>query len=98
MNIFDDTADATLILWGRTAASAAYWKTSSTILLVSNASFRNERKPTISLSQATHVDVDPCMEDAYWLRGYAQRLTKREHVNQPFPADGTLVDLEVVLG
>lgn len=34
------------------------------------------------------MDVDPCMEDAYWLRGHAERLVKREHVNQPFPEDG----------
>ena len=43
----------------------------------------------LSLTNSTHVDVDPCMIDAYWLRGYAQRLTKREHVNQPFPEGGT---------
>ena len=29
------------------------------------------------------------MDDAYWLRGHAQRLTKRDHVNEPFP-DGVL--------
>ena len=34
------------------------------------------------------MDVDPFMIDAYWLRGHAQRLTKREHVNQPFPEGG----------
>ena len=83
--VFDDTADATLMLWGRTTASASCWKVAYTILLLSNATFRNDRKPIISLSQDSHVDVDPCMEDAYWLRGHAQRMTKREHVNQPFP-------------
>ena len=31
------------------------------------------------------------MADAYWLRGYAQRLTKRDHVNQPFPENGRIV-------
>ena len=27
-----------------------------------------------------------------WLRGHAQRLTKREHVNQPFPEGGMYLD------
>lgn len=88
VNIFDDTADALLTLWSRTAASASYWKASYTVLLISNASFRADRRPTLSLAPCTYVDVDPCMDDAYWLRGYAQRLVKREHVNQPFPDDG----------
>lgn len=88
MNIFDDTADALLTFWGRTAASVSYWKASYTVLLISNASFRAGRRPTLSLTQGTHVDVDPCMDDAYWLRGHAQRLVKREHVNQPFPEGG----------
>ena len=95
--VFDDTTDATLSLWGRTTASVSYWKASDTVLLLSNAAFRNERKPTISLSQDTQVDVDPHMEDAYWLRGYAQRMTKREHVNQPFPIDGIFTVYELVL-
>ena len=34
INIFDDTADATLTLWARTAASASHWKPSFTILLL----------------------------------------------------------------
>lgn len=93
VHVFDDTADATLTLWGRTAGSASYWKTSYTILLLSNPGFRGDRRPTLSLNQGTYVDVDPCMDDAYWLRGYAQRLTKREHVNQPFPEGGMLVAL-----
>ncbi|KAL2038130.1 hypothetical protein N7G274_009077 [Stereocaulon virgatum] len=85
VNIFDDTDEATLTLWGRTAASATFWKPSYTVLLITNPSFKRDRRPTLSLSQSTHVDVDPCMTDAYWLRGHAQRLIKREHVNQPFP-------------
>jgi len=32
--------------------------------------------------------VDPCMADADWLRGFAQRLVKRDHVNEPFPEGG----------
>ncbi len=56
---------------------------------MTNPSFRGDRRPTLSLSQGTHVDVDPSMDDAYWLRGHAQRLTKREHVNEPFPDGGS---------
>ena len=55
---------------------------------MTHPSFKGDRRPTLSLNQSTHVDVDPCMDDAYWLRGYAQRLTKREHVNEPFPEGG----------
>lgn len=90
VNIFDDTAEATLTLWGRVAASASLWKASDTILLLSNPCFKGDRKPTLSIGTETHVDVDPHMSDAYWLRGFAQRLTKREHVNQPFPEDSAL--------
>ncbi len=55
---------------------------------MTNPSFRGDKRPTLSLSQGTHVDVDPCMVDAHWLRGHAQRLMKREHVNEPFPDGG----------
>ena len=97
VSVFDDTADATLTLWGRATASTCDWKTSYTILLISNPTFRHDRRPIIWLSQDTHVDVDPCMEDAYWLRGHAQRVAKREHVNQPFPVDGAPLEAYTVL-
>ena len=35
----------------------------------------------MSITSTTHVDVDPKMNDAVWLRKIAQRLTKRESVN-----------------
>jgi len=88
VNVFDDTASATLTLWGCTAPSAASWKASYTILLLSRPGFRNEGRPEILLNADTHVDVDPLMTDAYWLRGLAEKLTKREHVNPPFPEGG----------
>lgn len=43
------------------------------------------------MTASTHVDVDPCMVDATWLREFAARLTKREHVNPPFPENGMCV-------
>ena len=69
--------------------SASLWKASDTILLLSNPGFKDDRKPALSIGTETHIDVDPHMDDACWLRGFAQKLTKREHVNQPFPEDGT---------
>ena len=89
ISIFDDTATATLTLWGRTCSSASGWKASETILLLTNPSFKGDRRPTLGLSHNTHVDIDPCIDDAYWLRAYAARLTKRECVNLPFP-DSTI--------
>ncbi|KAL8733899.1 MAG: hypothetical protein Q9166_001887 [cf. Caloplaca sp. 2 TL-2023] len=86
--IFDDTYDATLALWGRVAASAAYWKTSRTILLMSNPGFRGDKRPTLSINRNTYVDVDPCMADAEWLKNFAQRLTTREPINVSFPEGG----------
>ena len=90
MNVFDDTADAKLALWGPLCSSSAYWKTSHTILLITRPGLYGEGRALLSLTNNTHVDVDPFMIDAYWLRGHAQRLTKREHVNQPFPKGGKL--------
>lgn len=42
----------------------------------------------LSLNANTRVDTDPNMSDALWLRALAQRLTKKEHVNPPFPDGG----------
>ncbi|KAL8672372.1 MAG: hypothetical protein Q9168_003168 [Polycauliona sp. 1 TL-2023] len=86
--IFDDTCDATLALYGRVASSAAYWKPSHTILLLSNPGFRSDKRPTLSISANTYADVDPRLGDAEWLRSFAQRLTTREVVNVPFPEGG----------
>ena len=88
VNVFDDTADAKLTLWGPLCSSSAYWKTSYTILLITRPGLNGDGRPILSLTDNTYVDVDPCMIDAYWLRGHAQGLTKREHVNQPFPEGG----------
>ncbi|KAL8933830.1 MAG: hypothetical protein Q9211_005556 [Gyalolechia sp. 1 TL-2023] len=85
VNVFDDTSEATLSLCGRVAKSAASWKSSHTILLLSNLGFRAGKKPTLCVNSRTHIDVDPCMTDAEWLRAFAQRLTTREAVNIPFP-------------
>lgn len=92
--LVDDTAEVTLTLWGCNTPSAATWQPSQTTLLLTNPEFKQEassgRRPTITLTSSTHVDVDPCITDADWLRAYVQGLTKREHVNQPFPDNGKL--------
>jgi len=91
VNVFDDTFQATLTLWNRLCPSASAWKPSHTLLLITNAAFRSEGKLTVTITATTQVEVDPEMRDAEWLRGFAQRLTKREHVNQPFPDDGPVL-------
>lgn len=88
VNMFDDTAEATLTLWGCVTSSASSWKVSHTILLLTNPGSKDDRRSTITLTSRTHVDVDPCMADATWLREFAQRMTQREHVNPPFPENG----------
>lgn len=85
LNIFDDTSEATLSLCSRVAKSAAAWKTSHTVLLLSNPGFRANKRPTFYVNANTHVDIDPCMTDTEWLRAFAQSLTSREAVNTPFP-------------
>ena len=88
VDVFDDTFHATLTLWNRLCLSASAWKPSWTLLLIKNSAFRNEGKPRVVITTTTQVEVDPEMRDAEWLRGFAQRLTKTEHVNQAFPEDG----------
>ncbi|KAI9715372.1 MAG: hypothetical protein M1812_006017 [Candelaria pacifica] len=85
ISLFDDTAEASLTLWNTAALSASRWKPSDTVLLISSPGWKVDKNAHLSLNSNTHVDVDPCMADADWLRGFAQRLMKREHVNQPFP-------------
>ena len=91
VNVFDDTADAKLTLWGSVCSSSVCWKASYTILLITRPGLYSGGKPLLLLNNDTYVDVDPLMTDAYWLRGHAQRLTKREHVNQPFPEGGMCI-------
>lgn len=77
-----------LTLWGSVTTSASTWQASQTVLLFTNAGFKEGQRSTILIEGKTHVDVDPCMTDASWLQDYAQRLIKREHVNLPFPRSG----------
>ncbi|KAI9812898.1 MAG: hypothetical protein M1827_004416 [Pycnora praestabilis] len=87
IGIFDDTAEATFTLWGSVAESAAPWRPSDTVLLITSPGWSIDRKAHLSINGNTYVEVDPCMTDVHWLRAFAQRVTKRDHVNQPFPVD-----------
>ncbi|KAL8694782.1 MAG: hypothetical protein Q9218_000628 [Villophora microphyllina] len=88
VGIFDDTSDATLSLCGGLTASATPWKTSRTILLLSNPGFRGDKRPVLCINWGSVVDVDPDMKDAEWLRGFAHRMTMKEAVNFSFPEGG----------
>ena len=90
IGVFDDTLDATLQLWNSATASASSWKPSNTILLLSNPGLKAQGRPIITVDQKTYVEVDPLIADAFWLRNFGQSLTKREHVNPPFPKDGEI--------
>ncbi|KAF1994902.1 hypothetical protein P154DRAFT_501038 [Amniculicola lignicola CBS 123094] len=85
IGVFDDTAEASLTLYGPMCTSASTWQPSHTVLLISNPGWRIDRIAKLSLAANTRVDIDPEMSDALWLRSLAQRLTKKEHVNPPFP-------------
>lgn len=86
--IFDNTMQASLTIWGAAVASVDPWRPSSTILLITNAGFSENRTADVSLLANTFVDVDPCMDDAAWLLKHAQKLTQRDHVNPESPEGG----------
>jgi hypothetical protein len=85
ISVFDDTGEASLTLFGAACSSASTWKPSYTVLLISNPGWRIDRSTNLTLNANTTVHVNPNMSDALWLRALAQRLTKTEHVNPPFP-------------
>jgi hypothetical protein len=97
INVFDDTADAQLTLWGPQCLTSSSWKPSHTILLLTNPGWRISSRVWLSITSTTIIDVDPCISDADWLRNFAQRMLRREHVNPPFPeteGDAAIFDLE----
>jgi len=92
VGIFDDTGEATLTLWGSATSSVSDWEPSKTILLIANPRWKIDRKTWLSLNANTRVDIDPAFNDAVWLRAFAQRLTKKDHVNPPFPERRMYID------
>jgi hypothetical protein len=89
VGIFDDTGQACFTLTDAACSSASHWQPSHTVLLISKPlEWSLDKIPKLRMSSNTRVDVDPEMGDALWLRSLAQRLTKRDHVNPPFPEGG----------
>ncbi|KAH6642168.1 hypothetical protein C7974DRAFT_430696 [Boeremia exigua] len=86
LGIFDDTADATLTLYSGLCNTATSLQPSQSVLLISTPGWRIERIAKLSLNANSRVDIDPDTGDTRRLRALAQRLTKKEHVNPPFPA------------
>jgi hypothetical protein len=91
LGIFDDTSDGLLTLYSSLCDSASLFTPSKTVLLISNPGWRIDKTAKLTLSGNSRVDVDPDMGDARRLRALAQRLTKKEHVNPPFPITATMV-------
>ncbi|KAF2742069.1 hypothetical protein M011DRAFT_413337 [Sporormia fimetaria CBS 119925] len=92
VRVFDDTAEAILTITGSLCNSVSLWRPCHTVLLVSNPSWRLEKTTKLGLKSNTRIDIDPDTSDALWLRSFADRLTKNEHVNPPFP--DSVFDLE----
>lgn len=82
------------MLWDIATISAGYWTPSQTVLLITNASFSADRGPTVSLGNNTLVDVDPAIAQTRTIRRFAEDLTRKKHVNPPFPND--LFDAETL--
>jgi hypothetical protein len=89
VNVFDNTAEATISLWGPLTSSAAPWKALQTILLLERVNCQVRGSYIgLNFNSNTMVDIDPDIPDAHWLRGFAVRMIKKDHVNPPFPEDG----------
>ncbi|KAI4932948.1 hypothetical protein J4E85_003351 [Alternaria conjuncta] len=92
LGIFDDTSDGLLTLYSSMCDSASLFVPSETVLLISNPGWRIDKMAKLTISGNSRVDIDPDMGDARRLRALAQRLTKKEHVNPPFPIADDVVD------
>ena len=85
VGVFDDTADASLSLYGGLCDSASLLQPSQTILLIWNPGWRIDKSVKLFLNSNSRVDINPDMDEAYRLRALAHHLQKQEHVNPPFP-------------
>jgi hypothetical protein len=92
LGIFDDTSDASLTLYSSLCDSASSFTPSHTILLISCPGWRIEKTAKLSVNANSRIDIDPDLSDARRLRALAQRVTKKVHVNPPFPV--SLRDVE----
>ncbi|CAI6340958.1 unnamed protein product [Periconia digitata] len=85
IGILDDTAQASLTLYGFLSSSATTWTPSHTVLLLASPRCRIGRGARLSLGTDTQLYIDPDMPDARLVRALSQRLSKREHAIPPFP-------------
>jgi hypothetical protein len=91
--VFDDTAEADLTLWGEMTISATTWIASETVLMITNPKWSlGGKRVNLSVNGNTIFDINPTIEDTEWLRGFAVRLTKKQHINPPFPYNGMTRD------
>lgn len=88
LHVFDDTAQASITLWGDALHSADSWVPSQTILLITRPQVKIDRRTYLSLNSSSLVDVDPDTDDARRLRKHAQSMKRREHVNPCCPEGG----------
>jgi len=88
VGVFDNTGETTLTLWEVASHSAATWKPSHTVLLLTDPGHSGSGgRNTISLNAGTTVDVNPDVPESTWLRKFAENMTKTVHVNPTFPID-----------
>ena len=85
--LFDDTAEGRLNLYGLASESVSAWQPSHTVLLIASPGWYINKMANLSLNGNTQLHVDPDMADTRYVRALAQRLTKKEHVNPPFPSE-----------
>jgi hypothetical protein len=76
--------------------SVGSWIPGHTILLITSPGWKIDKKIWLSVTSNTMFDIDPIIPDTFWLRGYTQRMTKREHINPPFPVDGKFDSLHLI--
>jgi hypothetical protein len=85
--LHDESAECVLKLWGSVGSSTKIWQAGKTILLISQpgekAEFRGSM--SISLSDASTVDVEPEFADARWLRRWVEKHRKEEGMKQEWP-------------
>ncbi|KAF2011537.1 hypothetical protein BU24DRAFT_486258 [Aaosphaeria arxii CBS 175.79] len=86
LRLFDDTAEVSLTLYGAACHSTSRWQPSQTVLLISSPGWRIDSIAKLSMNASTRLDIDPDLADVNWLRCFAQRLMKKEHINPTFPS------------
>lgn len=85
VGIADESGEAILVLYDVMMRSALTWTRNSTILLITNANWK-DTGCRVFVNAMTFIEVDPDIVEADWLRKHA--LNTAVYVNQPFPEGG----------